>query len=216
MDNKKGLNIAGYDEFQSWLVKCGYVPNTVRIYTERLRTMASWVEAETGEALGCKHVRLDTFTRFMRDTDREHERDPGWCSALNAYGRWCEETGTPTQPVWPGWDIPRKKQRFISEDEHQALREWILGRGVSTSGAYKTMTGIGAFARWYYLVKGAMLRADRNLEGIIVEYERYLWGSRRPPHQRKLPSGGPINNYLHGARAYIAWASTQNTAEGDS
>ena len=215
MDHNKGHNITGYEEFRSWLVRCGYVSNTVRIYTERLRTMADWIEAETGEAFGCKQVRLDTFTRFMRDTDRDHEREHGWCSALNAYGRWCEEMGSTTPPVWPGWDIPRKKQRFISVDEHKALREWLLGRGVSTSGAYKTMTGIGAFARWYYLVKGTMIRSDRNLEGVIAEYERHLWGSRRPPHQRKLPSGGTINNYLRGARMYIAWASTQNAAKND-
>ena len=215
MDHKKGHNIAGYDEFRAWLVNCGYVSNTVRIYTERLRAMAIWLEAETGEAFGCKHVRLDTFTRFMRDTNRNHARESGWCSALNAYGRWCEETGTSTPPVWPGWDIPRKKQRFISVDEHKALREWLIGRGASISGAYKTMTGIGAFARWYYLVKGTMLGADLNLEGIMAEYERHLWGSRRPPHQRKLPSGGTINNYQRGARMYIAWASTQNDAEDD-
>ncbi|MFA9406544.1 MAG: hypothetical protein ACERKX_12090 [Anaerolineales bacterium] len=216
MDHNKGHNISGYDEFRSWLVSCGYIQNTVRIYTERLRTMANWLEAETGEVLECKNVRLDTFTRFMRDTDREHEREPGWCSALNAYGRWCEDMGSTTPPVWPGWDIPRKKQRFISVDEHNAIRAWLLDQKVSTSGVYKTMTGIGAFARWYYLTKGTMLRADRKLDGVMVVYERHLWGKRRPPHQRKLPSGGTINNYLRGARMYINWASTQNVAEDDS
>lgn len=216
MVHNKGHSITGYDEYRSWLVKRDFVPNTVRIYIERLRTMADWLDAETGEIFGCNHVRLDTFTRFMRHTEREHEREPGWCSALNAYGRWCEEMGNPTAPVWPGWNMPRKKQRFISVVEHKAMRAWLLGRGVSTSGAYKTMTGIGAFARWYYLTKGSMLRFDRSLEGIIVEYERNLWVSRHPPHQRKLPSGGTINNYLRGARMYIAWASTQNAAEDDS